>query len=247
MKHALLIAVVTILVAGGPGALLLACGETAGRRVTFETVAVSEANTFKNAFGWEITLDEALLATGPLYYFEGTPGVTLRSFFLKRAWAHPGHYVAGDARGEMTTSWTIDLLARNVLPRGRGVTGALRSARFGFGWPPSGPHANALAGHIVRVAAHATRDGKLVTFHATADLDQVVDPDSHPQVESCVFRAADVQRDGLVTLTIKPSVWFDQVELADASGDLANASSVYNAFARGLKKSGAYTFAYEPR
>jgi len=237
MKRAVLCSFVAILVSGGPGAALLACGDTAGRRVTLEHVAVSEASAFTNSFGWEITLDEATLASGPMYYFEGATEHATRRWLMRRALAHPGHYGAGEARGELTTAATIDLLRRNELPRGRGVTGTIRSARFGFGNGPT----------IARVVAHARKNGATVSFFATAGLEDVLDPDGHPQVSPCAFRPADVQGDGTITLTIRPSVWLDQLDLAGVTGDLASAPSVYAAYARGLKKNTAYAFAYEAR
>lgn len=239
MKRTALFLFATVLVTGGPGAALLACGDTAGRRVSFETIAVSEANTFTNAFGWEITLERATLATGPFYYFEGATAHAARRLFLGTAFAHPGHYVAGDAHGEMTESAAVDLLRRNVLPRGRGVTGTLRSARFGFGAPADGV--------VVSIAARATKGATSITFHASAGVDEIVDPDGHPQVSPCVFRETNVASDGTVTLTLRPRVWLDQLELSGVSGDLVAAPSVYAAFARGLKTTTAYEFAYEAR
>lgn len=245
LKHAIVVFTVAVLVSGAPGAALLACNDTAGERVSFDTLAVSESTTFENALGWKITLGEALLATGPLYYFAEESALARRSrasALMKQAFAHPGHFAAGNARGEMTTPWTIDLLARNVLPRGHGLTGALRSARLSFA------HQQHLLGeHVVRIAGVASRAGTSVTFHANARLEDVADREGHPEVDQCVFRAAEVTGDGTVTLTIRPAEWLDQIDFDGVSGDLADAPVAFNAFSRGLKKRSAYAFAYEAR
>jgi hypothetical protein len=189
-----------------------------------------------------VTLTTAYLSTGPLYYFDGDPILArFRGSLLPRvAHAHPGHYAPGTARGEMTVASSVDLLSSgNDLPAGVGVTGSYRSARFTFG------SASALAGHVVLVHGEARHGATTVSFTAHADVADVLDTFNEPKVDGCVFAPVDVAGDGTVTLTVRPTVWFDQVDFTGVSGDLAG-TVAFNGFARGLKKGSAYAFAYTP-
>ncbi len=245
---------------GAFGVALEACSGdgssgTTGRRVRLQTmveVAPAAEAPFTNALGWTITLSKALVSIGPLYYFDGEPLFSrrpelLRALSPKRAWAHPGHYVPGDAKGEMTVASSVDLLAGpTALASGEGVSGAYRSARFTFGAPPVGPHAAALAGQVVVVAGEATNGEATVRFTASADATDVADAEGAPIVEGCVLRNGDVQADGTVTLTIEPTVWLDQVDFAGMPQDAetALAGVARDGFVRGLKKGSAYVFSY---
>lgn len=245
---------------GAFGAALEACSSegssgTTGRRVALSTVVAPGEGAeapFTNALGWTITLSKAIVSVGPLYYFDGEPIFSrafdpLRALTPKRAWAHPGHYVPGDARGEMTVPSSVDLLAGSTtLAAGEGVSGVVRSARFTFGVPPTGPHAGALAGHVVVIAGEAKNASTTVRFTATADEADVADSTGAPIVEGCVFREADVQADGTVTLTIEPKVWLDQVDFAGLpeGAETALDGVARDGFVRGLKKGTAYGFAY---
>ena len=60
---------------------------------------------------------------------------------MKSAFAHPGHYVPGNAKGEMLTAYSADLLAGGMLGTGDGVTGLVRSATFSYATPATGPAA----------------------------------------------------------------------------------------------------------
>ncbi len=135
---------------------------TSGKRVVLRTrieLSSPSAVSFENGLGWHVTLERALIATGKLGYFDGVPPLAQRGpapslggqplrpvlgelFGLGLAWAHPGHYQAGNALGEMLEPWSIDLLdGESELGDGDGVTGTYRSARFSFGSPARGPFA----------------------------------------------------------------------------------------------------------
>jgi hypothetical protein len=120
---------------------------TTGQIIALKTRAevkddLTQAKT--NALGWSITISEAYLSVGPLYYFAGDPVLSQRHMekgMLRYAWAtvsdwlvrpahaHPGHYIAGAAMGQMLTPTTLDLLGGSVsLADGDGVTGSTNSA-----------------------------------------------------------------------------------------------------------------------
>ena len=156
--------VTALAVFGSAGALVMAlgieaCGSdsgTSGDRVTLATRVelVSDGQSFTTAQGWDVTLTRAVISTGPFYYFDGAPPLVQLEHLprwqlavdvlgIASALAHPGHYKAGEALGQMLDSWSVDLLAGGAeLPTGEGVTGLYRSASFSFTSPPEGPMAS---------------------------------------------------------------------------------------------------------
>lgn len=267
--------IVALSLAGSAGALLLAasieaCGsaESGGDRVTLDTrlEPVSGAEHFTTALGWNVTLTRALLGTGPFYYFDGAPPIVrlLRrqlpavgaALGLRPAFAHPGHYKAGEALGQMLQPWSVDLLAGGGdLPAGDGVTGLYRSASFSLTSPPEGPVATDLSGHAAIVEGVAERDGvEPRHFLATADLADVERSAANGYIDGCVFDELDIESNGRVTVQVTPKVWFDLVdfsELMPASNDDAVEFPVDSqpkiAFALGLAQLSAYHFSFAAR
>jgi hypothetical protein len=250
-------------------ATLSGCGQgTTGRRVKLGTRLATDldaSHTFSSALGWSVTLSRALVATGPLHYYEGTPAFSARA---GRGWrrvvsalapvstvhAHPGHYVAGAAVGDMLASAAVDLLASPVdLSDGAGVTGRFQSATFSFGAPVTGPAVEALAGRVAVVEGRATKAGQTVFFRLEAALADVERTASNAEVTGCVFDAADVEGPGAVTLTVKPSFWFTFLDFGalaagtpEAPTTAAPDSAAHVAFALGLTQVGAYHFSFTP-
>jgi hypothetical protein len=225
----------------GVAASFVACGAneasgTTGKRVTLKTIAHGEGTApFVTALGWTVTLKTARVNVASLYYFDGEPIFSM--LLPKRAFAHPGHYVAGEALGEMLTPSAVDLLApATALPNGTGVSGSIRSARFTFG--------QGADGHAVYVEGEAHDATTTIPFRAVADLADVLDSYDEPKVEGCTFTAADVRADGTVTVAIAPSIWFDQVDFTEVKSDLASSTIAFNGFTRGLRKGTAYLFSY---
>jgi hypothetical protein len=256
------------------GALTLALGieacasdaQTSGRRIVLETsVALAPgAESFTTAVGWDVTLTRVVISTGPFYYFDGAPPVvrlqrnqswptTLDVLGLSSAFAHPGHYKAGDALGQMLDSWSIDLLAGAAeLPIGDGVTGVYRSASFSFTAPPEGPMAGELEAHAAIAEGIATREGaEPLRFRATADLADIERSAANGYVDGCEFRELDIDNDGKVTVSVNPKIWFDLVDFAElepAAGDefveFPGDSQPKIAFALGLAQLSAYEFSF---
>jgi hypothetical protein len=257
--------------AGGLAAALTieACGSdssTSGRRVSLETRVqlVPDASTFTTLAGWDVTLTKALVATGPLYYFDGPPPLVQRTvprarpyallvLGLGAAHAHPGHYQAGNALGQMLEPWSLDLLAGAAdLPPGDGVTGTYRSARFSFAAPPEGPLAGEMQPHSAVVEGRAERAGESVrVFRATADLSDIARSAAEGHVDGCEFSELAIVADGRITITIDPKVWFDLADFSeleptvdDTPVELPADSQPKIAFAQGLAQLSAYKFAY---
>ncbi|AGP39189.1 hypothetical protein [Sorangium cellulosum] len=253
--------------AGGDGA-------TAGKRLTLATEVAADAASvapFTNALGWTVTLSKAHLSIGPLYYFEGAPFTARRAapgrggapslldrlarWAVPEAHAHPGHYQAGEARGQMAQPTSVDLLAgTTALADADAVSGVVRSARFTFGAPPAGPVAAELDGHVVALEGRAEKGDAARVFRARAlAADVASDVTGEPAVEGCVFEEVYLDGPGVVTLAIKPSVWLDQVDFEavaegedGAPADLEPESQAQRGFVRGLKKGTAYALSFAP-
>jgi hypothetical protein len=233
-----------------------ACSDakTAGKRVELASSVAAQALAFTNAYGFELELSSALLSIGPLRYLQGAPVALFRSFrWIRSAHAHPGHYVDGDTVGEMLAPVTVEL-AQGVtaLGTGAGVAGIARSARFLFQFPAEGELAERLGESVVLVEGTASAGQERRAFRARAGLEDVLDADGHPSVAGCAFENGDIRDDGVVRLTVRPSVWLDQVDFSElpagAAGpsELEPESTPHKAFARGLRKAAAFVFAYEP-
>ncbi len=257
------------------GALLGACdgeGTTSSKRVTLKTQITADdevTKPFTNAYGWSITLSKAAVSIGALTYFDGAPifsaarspararprDALTRLLGVNTAFAHPGHYQAGNAMGQVLSSSSADLMQGLVaLPTGEGVAGVYRSGRFTFEETPTGSATDQLGGKVVVLEGEARKETMIRLFRAEAGVDDVLDSYAEPKLEGCAFdEEPDVQADGTVTVHIKPSVWLDQAEFDDVpeSADgkpvaLAPDGVAFKAFTRGLKKGSAVVFRYAP-
>lgn len=239
--------------------LWVGCGEnkTTGKQVALHTQLTSDLNparSFTTDYGWNVTLAQAELSTGPLYYFDGEPAFTRapRRFFeflkpIQTAYAHPGHYLPGNAVGQMLEPQRFDLMADGpfAMADGTGLTGPVRSATFSFSAPDGGSAAV--------VSGAAERDGGTVyfTFEATlADLERTA---TDAQMTGCTFEEATIAGDETVRVTVKPRVWFNLVDFTQVapgtpeSPTLVAPSSVpHLGFALGLAQLSAYEFQLEP-
>ncbi len=250
------------------------CGSdtTTGKQIVLHTRLAADPEimgAFQTGTGWSITLDKAVLATGPLYYFDGEPAFVRRpgrSIFRRLASlfqegvahaegatrAHPGHYIAGNAKGQMTMPYSADLLAGQVmLPDGNGITGLFRSARFSLSAPSAGPATGALGDKVAVTEGSATKDGKTVHFRLSATFADVSRSVKDGQVEGCEFKETQVDADGTVTVTIRPHKWFDLVDFGPvapgteaAPTEIAAGETAQLAFALGLVQLSAYYFEY---
>jgi len=241
---------------------------TAGQRVTLGTRVTSDddlSKPFVNAQGWSIALDRVLVSTGPVYYFDGEPpdlarrspaqppSLLRRWLTIPPAYAHPGHYQAGNAMGQMLEPAAFDLVAGDaVLSNGEGVTGPYRSATVMFHSPAAGELAQALGDNVVVVEGTADKEGETRKFRASAATLDVTNANGNPAVEACEFTPADVGSDGTIVVHISPSVWFDQVDFSGVPAstgdyeDLPSGGSVHQAFTLlGVTRASAYTFSFE--
>lgn len=282
MRHHEFVAMAMLVsaLANGCSSLSDAGSGTTGRAIALKTKLdikddLSQPKT--NSLGWSVTIAKAYLSVGSLYYYSGDPVLSqlprsaggnavawIGSLFVKTAHAHPGHYIEGAAMGQMLEPTTVDLLGGAIeLADGDGVTGMTHSAKFTWQAPAKGSLASALEGHVVLTQGAATKNGVTIQFIAKADETEVVNGDHEVEVAGCAFGAAPgevgvaMDGDGTVTLTLVPSVWFNQVDFAyvapgaagaptpDANGVVDIAGTLaWQGFIRGIKKGTAYEFSY---
>lgn len=252
--------------------LCLACsgGEsesTTGKRIQLRTIVQgneSVAKEFTTGTGWNVTLTAAALAIGGLYYFDGTPAFVelepprrplferIQRLFVGVAYAHPQHYVAGNALGQMTTSSSADLFAGPTqLPDGEGVTGTYRSARLVLPESNAGPLADVLEQHVAVAVGVATKDDEIVHFRAFAELADIEKTSPAGEIDGSVFDEVAVEIDGTVTLTVTPSIWFNLVDFSevepgteDQPTELTPGGAAAIGFALGVAQLSAYHYSY---
>jgi hypothetical protein len=274
MKLRILVSVLAVQATAAVAVAVTGCGEdaaesTGGKRVVLHTrvaVAEDEAAGFVTAQGWTLVPSKLLVATGPFYYYDGAPpavasarpvpgtSFAARLLGVREAHAHPGHFATGNALGEMLEPYSVDLLAGTAeYPDGEGVTGRYRSGSFGFKGPPVGPVADALERHVAVVAGTAELEGEEPRyFHAFANFADVeIWTSELGEVAGCVLDEVEVTGDGTITVTVRPSLWFAEVDFAmvepgtpDAPASFVADSQPRLAFAKGLGTHAAYHFSY---
>lgn len=246
------------------------CGgdATTGHPVVLRTQIEADseiAGDFVTATGWSVRLSKAALSLGSLYYFDGEPAFVSRaarpswkrialSPFVSIARAHPGHYIAGMALGQVTAPGFADLLAgTTMLPEGSGITGTYRSARVVLAQPTAEPALSRLGSHVAEVEGIASKGQRTVHFRVSADFSEVARSVTNGQVDGCAFELAEVDEDGVVTLSVRPHVWLNLVDFtavapgsAEAPTEIAHGETAQVAFALGLVQLSAYQFRYDP-
>ncbi len=182
----------------------------------------------------------------------------LHTVQIPSAAAHPGHYVSGEALGEMLTPVVIDLLRPAALPPGAGVTGRYRSGWLQFAAPPAG---SGLDNAVVRVIVHASQGGVSHELQLDAVLADLADGHSDPIIEGCPLNSttpgadgAQVRGDGAIQLEIDLALWLDQLDPSPLTAspervvvdpNQAEHQTLHRAFLRGIRQAGAYRFSYQ--
>lgn len=247
----------------------LACSEgasdsTTGKRIVLHTQVQADravAEEFTTGTHWKVQLNSAAIAIGGLYYFDGTPAFVkldaprrrplldrVQRFFVGVAYAHPQHYVAGNALGQMTEGASADLFAGvTELPDGEGVTGTYRSGRLVF------PERSELDGHVVIATGTASKDDVTVHFRVFADLADIEKTSPAGEIDGSVFDELAVEQSGTVTLTVTPRIWFNLVDFsevepgtAEEPTELAPGDTAHIGFALGVAQLSAYHYSFQP-
>ncbi|MCY1018464.1 hypothetical protein [Pyxidicoccus sp. MSG2] len=237
------------------GALALAlsgCGSEAERR-TFPVELTGTLPSGANERGWTVTLESAHASVGPVRFFNGrvllsrrAPRFDWYSLIGGTAQAHPGHYVAGDALGEVLTTATVDLLTGAPLGDASAVTGEYGSLELTLATPTASTDAaGALGGHAVRVRGTARNaDGGAVRFDAVADLPA--------PVAGVRFEKSLGMEAGRVRIAVDLGTWLGRIDFATATDPDADGvytfpagSQAQNALVRGVEDTTTYVVTWE--
>lgn len=229
------------------------CGDdsTGRARITVDAVVRGTDPSLTTSTGWQVTLTEARIVLGPVRWYEGA-ALFGRSLFerlmgVSVAWAHPGHYVAGEALADITARRVVDLLRPDgtPLPQGNGVTGLVQSAAIELR-PAEGPIADAatLHGGTLYVRGDATKDGRTVRFDCAPVLTQVVHG---------IPARGDMNRSGRWDLTIDVGAWIDRADFSMAPAPATPGGVVtltegqaFNAVTRTAPAASGFRFAWTP-
>ena len=190
------------------------CGDdsTGRSRITVDALVRGTDPTLTTSTGWQVTIGEARIVLGPLRWYEGTAlfGRTLfdRLLGVSVAWAHPGHYVAGEALADITARRVVDLLrpGGTPLPQGNGVTGLVQSAAIELRPAEASlAEADTLHGGTLYVRGEATRDGRTVRFDCAPALTHVVQG---------IPARGDMNTSGRWDITIDLGAWIDRADFS---------------------------------
>ncbi|MFB1484366.1 hypothetical protein [Corallococcus sp. RDP092CA] len=226
--------------------LSLGCGgKTEAERRTFAVAMTATPPTAPNSYGWTVTPEAARLSVGSVRFFEGRVLLSRRfdwySLIGGTAHAHPGHYVPGDALGEVLDAQTVDLLAGANLGDANAVTGAYGSLELTLVTPTAATDpGNVLGGHQAHVRGTATHtSGATVRFDATVDLPKAI--------EGVRFERDLQQEAGHVRIAVDLGKWMDRIDFATASPPDADGVSTFpadsqaqNGLVRGVEDTSAY-------
>lgn len=222
-------------------------GDTTGRvRVTFPVTVRGINPTSDNARGWRVVVEEALVAAGPLRWYEGPPIFARRLFQFGVAFAHPGHYVPGEALADITSQRVVDLMVPTPTPLedATGVSGDALSATIELRPPGTtlGPSASALHGLAVWTRGTATRAGSTVRFEGGVTIDYAV---------RGIPARARFAPGGSMAVSVDLARWFDLADFstltAPSPGEvapIAAGGAVANALYRGTTNGAAWLFAW---
>jgi hypothetical protein len=203
---------------------LLACGSVEQKRRTFPVEISSLAPSGENDFGWTVNVTSATARIDTVRFFEGKVLVSRRFRFDPyvliggSAWAHAGHYVPGEALGELLQSTDVDLLAASPVELGvaQAVTGEYGSVELGL--------------KNAHVMGTATKGGTTVTFDTT--LHSPAKP-----IEGVKFDRLVQDEVGRVHLAVKLQTWLSRVDFA---APFTADGAARNGFIRGVQDTSAY-------
>lgn len=188
------------------------CGDdsTGRARITVDAVVRGTDPMLTTSLGWAVQVEEARIVLGPMRWYEGTAlfgrNLLERALGVSLAYAHPGHYVAGEALADITTRRVVDLLQPGgaPLPQGNGVTGLAQSAAIELRPAESTlADAAALHGGTLYLRGTAVKDGRTVRFDCAPALTHVVQG---------IPAVGNMQGSGRWEIVIDVGAWIDRAD-----------------------------------
>jgi hypothetical protein len=174
--------------------------------------------SFRTSLGWDVVLDEACIAIGPIYLNENATSAAVSpwprriyDWAIPTALAHPGgdHFNGGEVRGEWLDQVAIDLSAggRTTLGGHDGVAGAIGSISLFVHPGARVGAATCLRGHQAYVVGVASRGGFAMPFEGGLDIEATGNRRRLQVVAD--FLLDDARR---VVVVVDPRPWLDQVQ-----------------------------------
>jgi hypothetical protein len=185
----------------------LGCSGTGQPEVSFSAVAVPSGTKELQVDDVAVTLDEAVVAIGPVYFCAGASGAAT---------------LCETAQGEILDMSRVDLLATEPSPLGtfQGFTGTVRSASYDFGvhWfltekAPT-PAPSAPGGHSAHFAGVARRGAASVRF--VADVDVIAQYQGQRAVPTTPAQGRIDEGTARLEVGFDVASWFSGVELGKA-------------------------------
>lgn len=186
--------------------------------------------------GWAVTLTKATAHVSTLRFFSGPAQVVQVSppwwngLVISTAYAHPGHYVPGEALGEVLVDLDVNLLATEPTAWGtaNAVTGTYGSVQIGY----------ATGG--IEVEGAATKNGTTVEFstHFTPPA----------PLEGASFPHEMTTSKGRVQLQIDLDELFSRIDFGSVgtgAKPLDTMSPAFNGFARGVEDVSVYATSWK--
>lgn len=231
--------------------LFCACGtggtgeEAVPFTLSFE--ADPAGRSFTNYAGWEVELEEALLAVGPVTLFENTAPTAslwerLGALVVTAAHAHSGfdEYDGGRVRGELIAPVVIDVLGGRQQVELEGIAGRVRSVTLEL--RPAADER--LHGMQAWVRGTARREGEVVPFEGGLRLPG----DAKSRRVTGVPAELELAAGSEVTIKVHPQRWFADADFGSLPDEAAEGvrpipadSQVHAAWFIGARGFGAFT------
>jgi hypothetical protein len=226
-----------------------------------------EPGRLETSTGWTVELEEAVLALGPVTFFELPPPLShessppqlsdrLYGWLVSTAHAHPGddHFYGGRVMGELYQQVAFDLMqGSHTISAGlRGLAGEVRSFSIALDPPDSRTSGvpDDLRGFHAYVAGVAHQGEMSVPFEGGLTIE---DSGTLRRVDGI---DADMQfdRGGTVVISVHVDAWFDEARfdrLEDPDDDgrftISAGDQVHGAWRLGARNGAAYSARREDR
>jgi hypothetical protein len=222
--------------------LLVGCGgSTTQVRRSFPVEVVATLPSTALESGWTVSDVTGTAQVSGLRFYEGrvlvARGFNPLDLIIAPAYAHPGHYVAGEARAEVLAPLEVDLASRDVKEwsLANGVTGNYGSAELLFG------------ATAMRVRGTATKGATNLRFDTGAV--------SLPKPLQGLRFEYDMTTDpGRVRLEIDLGTLLSRVDFSAAGAmpgpdgvlTFSPSSPAFNGFERGVTDTSSYRLTWQP-
>ena len=242
----------------------LRCGsETAGESAIYE-VAVQgvsdDSKAISTETGWEVELDSAAIALGPIYLYENPAygegeGGGFASLFISEAYACPTHaqYDKGVVLGEVLTQHSVNLLAEVPEEFGAvdGVKGEVQSMELHVHPPGTIGQIvgdSDLGGSSLYIVGTARKGDEVRPFIAALDI-----PDEGTmRIVENITAAVELSEGGKIVIEVSLDDWFQNVDFAslseqDGEGNylFTEDTQAFNALLQGVRSRFSYSARWE--